>query len=43
MSWWAVPVIAGLGILGMLAGWTVGTFLIAIRNEPMDIWEDWED
>lgn len=43
MSWWAIPVIGGLGVLGLLAGWTVGAFLIAMRDEPMDVWEDWED
>lgn len=43
MSWWAVPIIGALGVLGLLAGWTVGAFLIAMRDEPMDIWSDWED
>jgi hypothetical protein len=43
MSWWVVPVLAGLGVLGLLAGWTVGTILVAFRQQPMDIWEDWED
>ena len=43
MSWWAVPVIGVLGVLGLLAGWTVGSFLVAFRDEPMDVWEDWED
>jgi hypothetical protein len=43
MSWWVIPVVAGLGALGFLAGWTVGTILVAFRDEPMDVWEDWED
>ena len=43
MSWWAIPIVGGLSVLGMLAGWTIGSFLVAMRDEPMDIWEDWED
>ena len=43
MSWWAVPVVAGLGVLGFLAGWAAGTILVAFRDEPMNVWEDWED
>jgi len=38
-----VPVIGVMGVLGLLAGWTVGAFLIAMRGEPNDVWEDWED
>ena len=43
MSWWAIPIIGGLSVLGLLAGWAVGSFLVAFRDEPHDIWEDWED
>lgn len=43
MSWWAVPVIGVLGVLGLVCGWLVGSFLVAMRDEPMNIWEDWED
>ena len=43
VSWWMVPVVGVMGVLGLLAGWTVGAFLVAMRNEPMDVWEDWED
>jgi hypothetical protein len=43
VSWWAVPIVAGLGVLGMLAGWVVGSFLVTFRNEPFDVWEDWEN
>ena len=43
MSWWAVPIVAGLGVLGMFAGWAVGSFLLTFRDEPLDVWEDWED
>jgi membrane protein YqaA with SNARE-associated domain len=43
MSWWAVLIVAGLGVLGMFAGWAVGSFLLTFRDEPHDIWEDWED
>lgn len=43
MSWWAVPVIGVLGVLGLVFGWLVGSFLVAMRDEPMNIWEDWED
>jgi hypothetical protein len=43
MSWWAVPIVGVLGVLGLLAGWAIGAFLIALRDEPYDIWEDWED
>lgn len=37
MSWWAVPVVAGLGVLGFLTGWTVGTILAAFRDEPLNV------
>jgi hypothetical protein len=43
MSWWVVPIVAVLGVLGFLGGWAVGTILIAFKDEPLDIWEDWED
>ena len=43
MSWWAIPIIGGLSVLGLLAGWTVGAFLISMRDEPHDVWEDWEN
>ena len=43
MSWWAVPVVLGLGVVGFLAGWAVGSFLVAMRDDPHDIWDDWED
>ncbi len=43
MSWWAVIVLGVLGVLGFLTGWTVGTILAAFRDEPMNVWEDWED
>lgn len=43
MSWWMIPVVGVMGVLGLLFGWTVGAFLVAMRNEPHDVWEDWED
>lgn len=43
MSWWAIPIVAAMSVLGLLAGWAVGSFLVAFRDEPHDIWEDWED
>jgi len=33
MSWWVVPVLAGLGVLGLLAGWTVGTILVTPERQ----------
>jgi hypothetical protein len=24
-------------------GWVMGTILLSFRDDPMDIWEDWED
>jgi len=27
-----------LGVLGFLAGWAVGSFLVALRDDSMDVW-----
>jgi len=43
VSWWAVPIVAVLGVVGLCVGWVVGTILVGMRDEPWDIWEDWED
>lgn len=43
MSWWAIPLVGGISVLGFLVGWAAGSILIAFRDEPYDIWEDWED
>lgn len=43
VSWWVVPIVAGLGVAGFLVGWIVASILLVFRDEPMDIWEDWED
>lgn len=40
---WAWLVIPVFSLLGLAAGWVVGTVLLSFRDDPMDIWEDWED
>ncbi len=43
MSWWAWLVIPVFSVFGLAVGWVVGTVLLSFRDDPMDIWEDWED
>lgn len=43
MNWWVWLLIPVFAVFGLAAGWVAGSILIAFRNEPYDIWEDWED
>ena len=44
MNWWVIPIVGALGVLGLFAGWAVGTIVLALRDEPMDVWwDDWDD
>jgi hypothetical protein len=39
-TWLVIPVFS---VFGLAVGWVVGTILLSFRDDPMDIWEDWED
>lgn len=43
MSWWGWLIVAGCGGLGVLAGWSVGSFLALTRDLDRDPWDVWEE
>lgn len=43
MNWWLIPVFGLMGLFGLAAGWFVGTILLAFKDEPMNVWEDWDE
>jgi hypothetical protein len=43
MNGWIVAIIVGIaGFLGFSAGWMLGIFVLAMSEDPHDVWDDEE-
>lgn len=40
VSWWAVPVVGLMGVIGLIVGWFIGIAISAFQDDTFNVWDD---